>query len=100
MGHKLVCFNCRISNNLSLDISTWESSSKSCIKCNSEFKLLPHRFRPPKRDDIKRWEVVAFLFENEFRFEHIYDNILKCYVGIPENLRDAKEFINKYKVSN
>ena len=98
MGHKLVCFNCRTSKNLSLDISSWESNSRF-VKCNSELKLLPHRFRPPRKDDIKKWEVVIFLFENGFKYEHIYDDNLKSYVEIPENIRDAKEFINKYKVS-
>ena len=52
-----------------------------------------------RKDDIKKWEVVIFLFENGFKYEHIYDDNLKSYVEIPENIRDAKEFINKYKVS-
>ena len=98
MGHKLVCFNCKVSKNLSLDILTWNSTSKLCTKCNSDLKLLPHRFRPPRKEDLKKWEVVVFLFESGFRYEHIYDDNIGSYVDIPENMRDAIDFINKYKV--
>ncbi|UFH33731.1 hypothetical protein LNP04_08555 [Chryseobacterium sp. C-71] len=99
MGHKLVCFNCRVARNLSLDISSWESKNKFCVKCQSEIRILPHRFRPPKKDDVKKWETVFFLFENGFRYEHIYDDDTKNYAKIPENMREAIEFINTYKLT-
>lgn len=99
MGHKLVCFTCRIAKNLSLDISTWDSSSKICVKCKSEMKILSHRFRPPQRENTKQWEVVSFLFSRGFRYEHIHDNDTGSYVKIPENMRDATEFLNIYKES-
>jgi hypothetical protein len=68
-------------------------------------KLLPHRFRPPKKADSKGWQLVVFLIDNGFTYQHIYQvgksELIKGkydnYVPYPENLRDAKEFIEQYK---
>ena len=68
--------------------------------------LLPHRFRPPKVVDTKKWEVVKYLIEHGFYYQHIYEveetskhyNREESYVAYPENLRDAKEFAEKYKL--
>lgn len=67
--------------------------------------LLPHRFRPPKKNDDKGWELVNYLIENGFRFQHIYQlgsddynkKLTDNYISYPKNLRDAKEFVEKYK---
>lgn len=78
-------------------MSTWESNSKFCANCKAELKLFPHRFRPPTKDNIKKWDIVIYLFENGFRYGHVYDDKLANYVKIPENMNDAVEFINTYK---
>ena len=67
--------------------------------------LYPHRFRPPKRSDDSKWETVRYLLENGFNYQHIHEpgeskkhiNGRDVYVEYPENLREAKEFIEKYK---
>jgi len=41
--------------------------------------------------------VIIFLFNNGFRFEHIHDSNTGTYAKIPENMRDAGEFLNIYK---
>ena len=70
MGHKLVCFNCRKVKNLDSNFDKSESINNICTKCNSAMKRLPHRFRPPKKEDLKKWKVVEYLFENGFEYEH------------------------------
>lgn len=68
-------------------------------------KQVTHRFRPPKQKDIKKWKVARFLMENGFLFEHVYERIYKVrgltvlenYANYPENMRDAKEFVLKFK---
>lgn len=103
MGHKKVCLDCR--ECLNLAASDYTVNNYTCAKCNRQMIILPHRFRPPKKSDDKGWELVDFLIKNGFPFQHIYqegssdffkkptDN----YVAYPENIRDAKEFVLKYK---
>lgn len=66
--------------------------------------ILPHRFRPPRKEDEKAWQVVEFLIRNGFPYQRVYEDIvkgdfkgLKKNTSYPENLRDAKEFVEKYK---
>lgn len=68
--------------------------------------LLPHRFRPPKKDDEKKWEIVRFLLKHGFYYQHIYKKIethkngvtsYEEYAEYPENMLDAKEFVEVYK---
>lgn len=40
-----------------------------------------------------------FFFTHGFRYEHIYDSNIGSYAKIPENMRDANEFLNAYKES-
>jgi hypothetical protein len=66
---------------------------------------VPHRFRPPKRNDLKKWKVAIFLNVNGFLYEHVYESIYKVkditiiegFAKYPENMLDAKEFVEKYK---
>lgn len=97
MGHKLVCLNCRESQNIDSDLTKCENLNKFCLNCCSKLILLPHRFRPPKKSDLKKWEVVRYLFENGFTYEHFYDDENQKYFKIPETLYEAKEFIEIYK---
>jgi hypothetical protein len=68
--------------------------------------ILPHRFRPPKKTDSKGWQLTGFLIDNGFPYHHIYQvgksELVKYrynnYVPYPKNMRDAKEFIEQYKM--
>lgn len=103
MGHKKVCLDCRES--LNLDVSDYSAETRPCAKCGKQMTFLPHRFRPPKKTDDKGWELVDFLIKNGFPFQHIYQEgsneyfkkSTDNYVSYPQNIRDAKEFIIKYK---
>jgi len=56
-------------------------------------------------DDDKKWSTVKYLIDNGFAYQHIYEEIetkdkkkiIRINVAYPDNLRDAKEFVNKYK---
>ena len=76
-----------------------------CPKCGKPMILLPHAFRPPKKSDDKKWETVRFLIENGFYYQRIYERTetkngvtsSQNHVAYPDNIRDAKEFVEKYK---
>ena len=103
MGHKSVCIDCRKSFSLGTDIENRKKSN--CPNCGKEMILLPHRFRPPKKTDAKKWETVKFLIENGFYYQHIYEKtetkngkiFYENLVEYPDSIRDAKEFVEKYK---
>jgi len=60
--------------------------------------LMPHRFRPPKKDEKKKWDVVEFLVNEGFEYQHIYDEeIINTYVSYPKTMKQAKEFVIKYR---
>ena len=104
MGHKAVCLTCKIAFSQGTNPDT--SRAINCPDCRLQMIYLPHRFRPPKKSDGKKWEVVRFFIEHRFYYQHIYNNSdisVKDYhkrenlVEYPNNMNDAKEFVEKYK---
>lgn len=103
MGHKKVCLECKLTFNRDFDFGS--DLTYPCPECQKSMILLPHRFRPPKKSDDKGWQLVKFLIDNGFYFQHIYQNgsdelngkLTNNYVSYPKNLREAKEFIITYK---
>ena len=105
MGYKAVCFNCHKS--FSRPHSAYGHVPEKCPNCGGDIALLNHTFRPPKISDTKAWEVVKFLFENGFSYQHVYKNISKSirvdaissenYVDYPTTMREAIEFVETYK---
>ncbi|MCK0137424.1 hypothetical protein [Arenibacter sp. S6351L] len=103
MGFKNVCFDCKKAFNQGTDLNNIGESK--CPDCGKLMKQITHRFRPPKQKDKKKWEVAKFLMERGFLYEHVYERIyevrgitvLANYATYPENMRDAKEFVEKYK---
>ena len=103
MGYKNVCFDCRKSFNQGTDLKDIRESN--CPECGKLMVQVTHRFRPPKHNDLKKWEVAKFLMKNGFLYEHVYKQIyevkgvtvLANYATYPENMRDAVEFVEKYK---
>lgn len=103
MGHKLVCIDCKKAFSIGTDLEKRKESN--CPDCGKQMIIFPHRFRPPKKTEIKHWKTVRFLIENGFFYQHIYEKIetkngitsYENYVEYPDNIRDAKEFVEKYK---
>jgi hypothetical protein len=100
MGHKIVCLTCRkaFSNNLG-----YLHAFGRCQECGGEYLYFNHKFRPPKRNDIKAWRVVKFLRENGFVYHHIKEYVPTTHSGYivdtayPTNMKDAVLFVNRYK---
>ena len=98
MGHKKVCFNCRKAFSLGTDLSV--SHSSTCPECGKQTSRINHAFRPPSKDDLKKWEVAEYLKNHGFIYQHIYSmrtGNVYCLVDYPETIAEAKEFVIKYK---
>ena len=103
MGDKSVCFDCKKTFNRKFESGL--NREYKCPNCGNQMTLLPHRFRPPKTTDKSKWDTVKFLVDNGFYYQHIYEHLEnnnrinqpENYVEYPDNLRDAKEFVEKYK---
>ncbi len=103
MGYKNVCFNCQTAQNLGMDLRNFRAGK--CPECGKPMIFLNYAFRPPRKGDDKAWQVVAFLVEKGFRFQHIYQPgkseyirmSANNYVPYPHTMQEAKEFVEKYK---
>jgi len=93
MGHKKVCFTCRKA--FSLYDYEAKQVNLTCPECGLDTILLNHKFRPPRRDDLKQWHLAKFLVDHGFLFNHAYkDDKLVQY---PTNIEDAKQFVIDHK---
>ena len=97
MGYKSVCLSCRKAFSQGTDFTKFKSD-KVCPDCGKPMALLSEKFKPPKKTDDKKWGVVKFLLENGFYYDHIFETIYGgCYVEYPETMKEAEEFVEKYK---
>ena len=95
MGNKSVCLNCRIAFSYGMDYNN--VISRVCPQCKNEMVNVNYKFRAPKKNDIKKWETIKYLLDNGFYFQHINDENGN-WVKYPENIKDAKIFVEKYNV--
>ncbi|WP_316794076.1 hypothetical protein [Pedobacter frigoris] len=93
MGHKKVCFECRKA--YSINGLMFSEIEHSCPECDCKAVVLNHKFRPPKREDTKQWDLAKFLVDHGFYFDHV--NCNGSYVRYPTTMEDAKTFVVKYK---
>lgn len=99
MGYKKVCLDCKLASNRGFDGGS--ELAYPCPNCGKPTILYPHRFRPPKKTDEMKWATVKYLFDHGFNYQHICEikepEAIKRYATYPKNLREAKEFVEKYK---
>ena len=103
MGNKIVCLDCRKTFNQGTDFK--DRREGVCPECGKGMLLLPHLFKPPRKNDDKKWDVVKYLIDNGFHYHHVYENIehrnglisWQNYVPYPEKMIDAREFVEKYR---
>jgi hypothetical protein len=93
MGNKSVCLNCRIAFSHGMDFN--DIIQRICPQCRKEMINVNYKFKPPKKNEIKKWETIEYLLENGFYFQHIYEN--GKTVKYPENINEAKIFVKKYE---
>ena len=96
MGYKKTCFNCKKSFNVTLCFNS--KRKYSCPDCGQPAIFMSHKFRPPKRTEVAKWQLVEFLADQGFIFHSIFETPSGgAHVKYPANLREAKEFVIKYK---
>ena len=97
MGYKNICLECRTSYSKGSDFENdTESNYPQCCK---KMILVNHKFKPPKKTEIKKWKMVKLLVDNGFKFQAVYDLIEKgmfLRVNYPKDVNEAKDFIKKY----
>jgi len=95
MGHKSVCLNCRKAYSQGTDFTKFKKD-KICLDCGKPMVFLNEKFKPPKKADDKKWEVVKFFVENGFNYStKIGGN--GFFISYDETLEEAKEAVRKYK---
>ncbi len=88
-----VCLSCRKSFKKS-----HSEQPRLCPDCQQPLILLSRNFSAPKTNDEKQWKKVAFLIEQGFLFQHVYQNEWGGqYAAYPKTLAEASEFVVKYK---
>ncbi len=58
---------------------------------------LGRHFRAPAADNASEWQKVTFLVQRGFVFQTIHDPETGLRVGYPATLREAKQFVRKYR---
>lgn len=98
MGYKSVCVECRKAYNNYVDLNTHKKVI--CPDCGESMYFLSHLFKPPRRNDTKRWKVVKFLVENGFDYYHLYEMIepgVYSQLGkYPETMIEAEELVKNF----
>lgn len=61
--------------------------------------VVSQKFKPPKKTDLKSWEVVAYLLENGYTFYSAYDKDGR-HIPYPKTLEEAMEFVRERKKIN
>lgn len=101
MGYKKVCFTCRKA--FSIYLNEAETTNLTCPECGNPSTILNQKFKPPRREDVKQWEVAKFLSDNGFTYQNVYREIgpgVKQQIAYPKNMEGAKEFVRASKETN
>lgn len=101
MGFKLVCVPCRSSFSVGNELEI--KNVVKCRNCGKPANILHHKFKPPKKEDKKKWELVELLIENGFDFSSAYipfptpGSPVKLQVGYPQTMEEAAYFVKNVK---
>lgn len=93
MGYKNVCLHCRKSYSDGTDHTLFRKNA-ICPQCKQPMEFVNHNFKPPKKDDIKAWEIVSYLIKNGFKYRHIEKD--GEYQPYPTTMQEAILFVEKY----
>lgn len=93
MGYKSVCLDCKIAFSQGTDYTKFKND-KVCPNCGKAMAFLSEKFKPPRKTDDKKWEVVKFFVENGFDYSSKIGG--DVFISYNETLEEAKEIIRKY----
>ena len=94
MGYKSVCLDCRKAFSQGTDFTKFKNN-KICPDCGKLMVFLSEKFKPPRKTENKKWEVVRFFVENGFDYSTKIGGDI--YINYNETLEEAKEIVRKYK---
>lgn len=100
MGYKKVCFSCKKAFSIYPNTLFNIEPKLICPQCGDDMILFSHRFRPPGKNDEKKWRLIEYLKDNGFLFQHIYKNAgagIYIQVAYPDTIEEAKIFVKTYK---
>jgi len=89
--HPHVCFECRKSFKRSADVR----QSRPCPICAGPTHPMNRKFKAPRQDETKAWQIVRLLFDHGFRFASVVDET-GARVQYPTTLAEAKEFVRSH----
>ena len=84
------CLVCRKSFKRCCDEIKTLPEKLTCPECGGDSFNCGRHFKAPKQADVRQWEKIKYLLEHGFRFQ-------KIGVPYPETLKEAKEFVIKYR---
>ncbi|WP_031565940.1 hypothetical protein [Rheinheimera texasensis] len=92
------CLSCRKSFKREFNLAEENPKELKCPECGGIAHNFGRHFKAPKKNDLKLWQKITYLFEHGFRFQKICikENSIET-VPYPETLEAAKEFVVKYK---
>ncbi|MGR6873993.1 hypothetical protein ACU6U9_17165 [Pseudomonas sp. HK3] len=92
------CLDCRKSFKREFNLAKECPSELKCSDCGGLAYNFGRHFKAPKKNHMKQWKKIRFLFEHGFRFQKIrpVKNSTES-VPYPETLDAAKEFVIKYE---
>ena len=92
------CLNCRKSFKREFDLAKECPCELKCPECGGAAYNFGRHFKAPKKNDLRQWRKLEFLFEHGFRFQKIrpVKNSQES-APYPETLEAAIEFVKKYK---
>ena len=96
MGYKNVCLNCKRVESLGTDYTAFRTGD--CPECSTPMEFVSQKFRPPKRNDKKSWDVAALMISNGFAYYTIRDS-QGMPVPYPTTLHDAERFIETHRAA-
>jgi len=94
MGYKSVCLDCRKAFSQGTDFTRFKVD-KICPDCGNSMAFLSEKFKPPKKTDDKKWQVVEFFVKSGFDYSTKIGG--DVHISYDESLEEAKEVVMKYK---
>jgi hypothetical protein len=92
------CLACCKSFKREFNLADGRPGEMVCPDCCGVAHNFGRHFKAPRKSDKKQWEKIRFLFEHGFRFQKIrVENNSYESIPYPKTLKEAKEFVVKYK---